>query len=173
MEALPLMDFPEIQRRTRRRSPIPPPLLLEPPSAEAYLFIRPPSLDLRKSSPSMPMMATTRPPPTTLPTTMSRRSLIGRIVDAVVGLARSVTAAITRTPGNGGTANDVDRAFANAAVDANEGGAANDIDRTFANAAVDANKDEYDAGKCTVGSIRTYCRNCRRYHCALVPLQEE
>ena len=85
------------------------------------------------------------PPTTTLP----RRSLIGRIFDAVAGLARSVTA-VARTPGNGRTTN--------AAFDANEGLA--------------AKENQYDAGKCVVGSIRTYCRNCQRYHRALVPLQE-
>ena len=80
------------------------------------------------------------------PDLRSRRNVIRRIVDAVAGLARSVTAAVSGTP-------DVPVT--------NNVGCTNHI-----------TEDEflYDARKCMVGSERTYCRNCRRYHDALVTL---
>ena len=75
-----------------------------------------------------------------------RRNVIRRIVDVVADLARSVTAAVSGTP-------DVP--------------VANNIGRTN-----HVTEDEfvYDARKCVVGSERTYCRNCRRYHHALLTL---
>ena len=110
----------------------------------------PSSPDLQKSSPST-LMTTTIGPPTMLPTmAWPRRSLIRQIADAVAGLSRSATAAVAGTPENVPT-NDVDRnnsASHNAAED----------------------EDDYDVAKCVVGSIRTYCWNCRRYHHAHVSL---
>ena len=38
-----------------------------------------------------------------------------------------------------------------------------------ANEADIAEDDDFDEAKCVVGAGRTYCRNCRRYHHALVP----
>ena len=78
------------------------------------------------------------------------RNLIRRIADAVASLARSVTAAVAGAPDNvlinniGRTNHDSDNAT--------------------------ENKFEYDVRKCVVGSERAYCRNCRRYHHALVAL---
>ena len=151
-DALPLIIFPEIWRRQL--------LLIEPPSAEAFLIkcLLPPP-EIRMSSPLMPVTATAGPrmmPLTTAAPTSPRRrrSLIGRFVDAVADSARLVTATVAGNPGNS-PANIVgcdSCAFVNAARD---------------------NEDDYDTGKCAVGSIQTYCQNCRRYHRALVPIQEE
>ena len=58
---------------------------------------------------------------------------------------------------------------------ANEAETKDDIDDDFdigpANEADDAkdDDDDFDEAKCVVGANRTYCRNCRRYHHALVP----
>ena len=107
----------------------------------------PPPPDLRTSFPSM---RTTTGLPTTPPTmTSPRRSLIRQIADAVADLVRLVTAAVTRSPDN---------------VPTNNVGRTNHVSN---HAAEDEFK--YDARKCVVGSDRTYCRNCRRYHHALVP----
>ncbi len=38
-----------------------------------------------------------------------------------------------------------------------------------ANEADVSEDDDFDEAKCVVGAGRTYCRNCRRYHHALVP----
>ena len=112
-------------------------------------LLEPPSPpDLRTSSPSM--MTTTgplTPPPTTK---LPRRSFIRQIADTVAGLARSVTAAVAGTQDNV-PANDVIR-----------------NNSTSDNTAGD--EDDYDVAKCVLGFIRTYCRSCRRYHHALVPL---
>ena len=82
--------------------------------------------------------------------TRPRTNLIRRIADAVAGLVRSVTATIAGTP---------DNVLAN-----NIGRTSRDSD----NATED--KFEYNVRKCMVGSKRAYCRNCRRYHHALVAL---
>ena len=82
--------------------------------------------------------------------TRPRRNLIRRIADAVVGLARSVTAVVARTPDNV-LINNV-----------------NHTNHDSDNAA--ENKFEYDVRKCVVGSERAYCWNCRRYHHALLAL---
>ena len=87
-------------------------------------------------------------PPTTM---LPRRSLIRQIADVVAGLARSVTATVAGTPDNDPANDDVGR-----------------NNRASDNAAED--EDDYKAAKCIVGSIRTYCRNCRRYHHKLVSL---
>ena len=126
--------------RRRRRCRLPiPPALLFKPTS-------PPSPDLRKSLPSM--MSTTGSlitPPPTVPPMLPRRSLIRRFADAVADLARTVTTAFNRSADN---------------VPANH------VDRTNH---FTEDEDEYDAVKCVVGSDGTYCRNCRRYHHALVP----
>ena len=45
------------------------------------------------------------------------------------------------------------------------------FDEGPANEADDAkdDDDDFDEAKCLVGAGRTYCRNCHRYHHALVP----
>ena len=43
------------------------------------------------------------------------------------------------------------------------------VDVSPANEADIAEDDDFDEAKCVVGAGRTYCRNCRRYHHALVP----
>ena len=134
-------NIPKI--RSRRRLPIPPALLFKPTSL--------PSPDLRKSFPSTTSTTGLRMmPPPTVPPTLPSRSLIRRFADAVAGLVRSVTATVAGTPDNV-LVND---------VGCNIG--ASD------NAAKD--EDAYDPAKCEVGSIRTYCRNCRRYHYVLISL---
>ena len=141
-EALASNNFPKIRRRQRRRLLIPPALLFRPTS--------PPSPDLRKSFPSMMSttgLSTMLPP--TVPWTLSRRSLIRRFADAVADLARTVTTAFSRSPDN---------------IPANNVDCTNSVSNH-----VTKDEDEYDAAKCVVGSDRTYCRNCRRYHHALVP----
>ena len=77
-------------------------------------------------------------------------NLIRQIADAVAGLARSVTATFAGTPDN---------------IPVNNVGRTN---RDSNHTAEDEYK--YDARKWVVGSERTYCRNCRRYHHALVSL---
>ena len=154
-EALALKNFSKIRRRRRHCSPILPALLFKPTSAATNLIKRlpPPSPDLRKSFPSM--MTTTGPPtmpPPTVPPMLLRRSLIRQFADAVVRLAGSVTTPVAGTLDN---------------VTSNNVGHSN---RVSNNAAGD--EDDYDAAKCVVGSNRTYCRNCRRYLHALVPLYE-
>ena len=58
---------------------------------------------------------------------------------------------------------------------ANEAETKDDVDDDFdigpANKADDAkdDDDDFDEAKCVVGASRTYCRNCPRYHHALVP----
>ena len=82
--------------------------------------------------------------------TRPRRNLIRRIADAVAGLARSVTATVARTP---------DKILVN------------NVSRTNCDSDnATENKFEYDVRKCVVGSERAYCRNCSRYHHALVAL---
>ena len=101
-------------------------------------------------SPSSPDISGRRLRPSTPTTTLPRRNLIRRIADAVAGLARSVTAAVAGTPDN---------------IPVNNIGRTN---RDSDNAAED--EYEYHVRKCVVGSERAYCRNCRRYHHALVTL---
>ena len=137
-EALASNNFPKIRRR-RRRLPIPPALLFRSTS--------PPSPDFRQSTQSM--MSTMLPP--TVPPTLPRRSLIGRFADAVVDLARTVTAAFSRSSGY---------------VPANN--TASPQPNCISNR-VTQDEYKYDAAKCVVSSVRTYCRNCQRYHHALVP----
>ena len=84
------------------------------------------------------------------PDLRTRTNLIRRIADAVASLARSVTAAVAGSPDN---------------IPVNNVGHTN---RNSDNAAKE--EYEYDGRKCVVGSERTYCRNCRRYHHALVSL---
>ena len=121
-EALASNNFP---------NPIPPALLFRPTS--------PPSPDLRKSTQSTMLMML----PPTVPPTLPRRSLIGRFADTVVDLARTVTAAFSRSSGYVPANNISNR--------------------------VTEDEYKYDAAKCVVSSVRTYCRNCQRYHHALVP----
>ena len=109
----------------------------------------PPLPDLQTLSPSM--MTITGLPTMSPTTTSPRRSLIRQIADAVVGLVRSVTATVARSRDNVHANDDVRR-----------------NNHTSDNAAGD--KDDYDLAKCVVGSIRTYCQNCRRHHYALVSL---
>ena len=127
-EALALNNFPKIRRRHRR-------------------LTIPPAPDLWQSTQSM--TSTMLPP--TMPPTLPRRSLIGRFADAVVELARTVTAAFSRSSGyvppNNTTSPQPNRIPNGATQD----------------------EYKYDAAKCVVSSVRTYCRNCQRYHHALVP----
>ena len=102
------------------------------------------------SSPDLEMLVGSPSPWSPDLQTRPRRNLIRRIADAVASLARSVTAAVAGTPDNI-LVNNVSR-----------------TNRDSDNAA--ENKFEYDVRKCVVGSERAYCRNCRRYHHALVAL---
>ena len=117
---------------------------------ETLIGSSPPSPDLQTSFPST--RSTTGPP--TMPPTMKsrRRNLIRQIADAVVDLARSVTAAISGSSDNILT-NSVNR-----------------TNRVSNHTTEDEFK--YDARKCVVGSERTYCLNCRRYHHARMNMYE-
>ena len=95
------------------------------------------------------------------------RGLIEMIRTAAASVAGSITGRLDVVP--------VDVIPANVIGPANEAEAKDDVDDNFdigpANEADDAkdDDDDFDEAKCVVGAGRTYCRNCRRYHHALVP----
>ena len=95
------------------------------------------------------------------------RGLIEMIRTAAASVAGSITGRPDVIP--------VDVIPADVIGPANKAEAKDDDDDDFdigpANEADDAkdDDDDFDEAKCVVGAGRTYCRNCRRYHHALVP----
>ena len=117
----------------------------------------------------------------------AQQSLIGRILEAVADFFNLPTAATT-TAARSVTSNRASRSAAGDHAARSAAGnrdvrsaAGNRATRSTAGncdarsaasnraARSAAGNDDYDAAKCVVGSCRTYCRNCRRYHHALVP----